>query len=379
MNGRANIEAAFSHNGTNEIPAVICYEGIFIRDHWDTLISYPWWYTYEPDIEKQVLWRTEAIEKIGQDWTCLPYFYSYEDIKNIKIFEHDNNIYLYDERKKTKRKLEKPKVSGWGSKSIHSVKPGRLACTKDEIDSLIPVPDRSEDDNIIKQGKNSLALRIKNKYDKTLFPIVHVGSPLWYCYQIWGFEGMMTNIADNPELVRYACDKYLQLRLQEIKRAFLLGAKGIWFEECFTDMISPETFKEINVPVMRQMVDETRSFNMKSIYYYCGNPAKKLDMILSCGTDAVSFEESKKGFKIDIHEIVEYVNGRCTVLGNLDSYEILEKGTEEQLEMEIKRQIKAGIKNRGKFIMSTGSPVTPETTIARVGLYCDMVHEFGKI
>ena len=67
MNGKEKIEAAFSKEGTCEIPVVICYEGIFIRDHWDQLTSSPWWYQYETDIDKQIKWRRDAIETIGQD------------------------------------------------------------------------------------------------------------------------------------------------------------------------------------------------------------------------------------------------------------------------------------------------------------------------
>jgi hypothetical protein len=51
MNGKEKIEAAFSKEGTCEIPVVICYEGIFIRDHWDQLTSSPWWYQYETGLD----------------------------------------------------------------------------------------------------------------------------------------------------------------------------------------------------------------------------------------------------------------------------------------------------------------------------------------
>ena len=38
---------------------------------------------------------------------------------------------------------------------------------------------------------------------------------------------------------------------------------------------------------------------------------------------------------------------------------------------------RAGRKNGGRFVMSLGSPVTPETPVARVRLYTDLVHELG--
>lgn len=92
----------------------------------------------------------------------------------------------------------------------------------------------------------------------------------------------------------------------------------------------------------------------------------------SSGADALALEESKKGFVIDIEEIVEKVNGRCTVLGNLDAMDLLKNGTEEQLRAEIVRQIAAGRRNKSRFMMSIDSPVTPATSVERVRLYCDL-------
>ena len=74
MTGRERMEAAFSENGTPEVPAVLsCYEDIFQRDHWESLTRFPWWYGQEVDVEKQMLWRREAIANTGEDWFRLPF------------------------------------------------------------------------------------------------------------------------------------------------------------------------------------------------------------------------------------------------------------------------------------------------------------------
>ena len=41
MTGRERVEAALSPSGTASIPAVLCYEGILVRDHWDELTACP--------------------------------------------------------------------------------------------------------------------------------------------------------------------------------------------------------------------------------------------------------------------------------------------------------------------------------------------------
>ena len=52
-------------------------------------------------------------------------------------------------------------------------------------------------------------------------------------------------------------------------------------EDCLTDMISPVAFGELNVTYVRRLIEEIRSAGMKSVYYFCGNPAGKWDLLLS--------------------------------------------------------------------------------------------------
>ncbi|MBM3211935.1 hypothetical protein FJZ33_06940 [Candidatus Poribacteria bacterium] len=273
-----------------------------------------------------------------------------------------------------------PQISGWsGSKQLHSVKPKSLAKTFEEIDAIIPVPTNPKPKITFSDGSNDLTKHLLKEFGEFIYPICHIGAPLWSTYSIWGFEGMMTMIADHPELVKYACERLLARAMTSISFSAALGASGIWIEDCMTDMISPQAFAELNVPYIRALVDGIRDAGMKSIYYFCGDPSGKLEHLVSTGADAISLEESKKNFQIDIEDIIEKINKRCVVLGNLDAINLLPKASEDELRVEITRQIKAGRANNSRFIMSLGSPVTPETSVERVRLYCDLVHEIGKL
>jgi uroporphyrinogen-III decarboxylase len=162
-----------------------------------------------------------------------------------------------------------------------------------------------------------------------------------------------------------------------VQEAARLGAAGVWIEECLTDMVSPEAFARLNVPYLQRIVKEIRHQGMKSIYYYCGNPEGKWEHLFAVGADALSLEEGKKGWSVNIDEIVERAGGRCAVLGNLDAINFLPNASEEQMAKEISRQVAAGHKNGGRFVMSTGSPITPGTPMAKVRQYCDLVHKLG--
>ena len=380
MTGREKIEAAFSQDGTPEIPVVICYEDIYIRDHWDQISSCPWWYRAAPDIRRQLEWRREVITQTGQDWfqlsSCAP-----EEAREHQDMEiRSEGVFRVDRRSGDEELMKEPTVGGWDeSIGLHSHHPEHMLETPEEIDARIPMPPAFDADEVKRDGRSDLATELLTSYGTDLYPTYSVSSPFWCCYSVWGFEGMMMMVATRPDLVAHACQRYLARTLYDVRMAAALGAKGIWIEECLTDMIGPEAFASLNVPYLTQVVDAIRAEGMHSIYYYCGDPEGKWDHLLGVGADALSLEESKKGFMIDIEHVVDQTQGRCSVLGNLDAMDLLQNGSEEQLRNEITRQIAAGRRNGSRFIMSVGSPVTPGTSPERVRLYCDLVHELGRI
>ena len=90
--------------------AVICYEEIFIRDHWAQLSTCPWWYLHEPDLEKQMTWRRDVIDKTGQDWLVLPSFYTEDQRKRLTIETRTNRVFLVDRADGEEMELIMPKI-----------------------------------------------------------------------------------------------------------------------------------------------------------------------------------------------------------------------------------------------------------------------------
>ena len=375
MKGRAKIESALSAGGTSQVPAVICYEGIFARDHWRELTDCPWWYREAPDLERQLAWRRDVIEAVGQDWLYLPTGLSARERENLSIEVRPEGVFRLDCSSGNAVALIEPPVSGMSSSGrLLSVHPPHLADTFEQIDALIPAPPRTLSD----RTRGDLAAKLLDEFGEDLYPIAHASSPLWSCYSLWGFEDMMVMVAERSDLVEHACRRFLDYRLQDIRELAAMGAAGVWIEDCLTDMVGPEAFESLNVRFLRPLVQEIRAAGMHSIHYFCGNPKGKWDQLLAVGADAIALEESKKGFEIDIEDVVNVVQGRMAVLGNLDAIGILQDGSEQELAAEIDRQVRAGRRNKGRFVMSIGSPVTPATPVERVRRYCDLVHHIGS-
>jgi len=378
VTGREKIEAAFSPAGAREAPAVICYERLCVRDHWDELTDCPWWYQFSGDLEHQLAWRRDTIARMPQDWLRLWTGPSRGQQDRTVIEERREGVFRVDRRTGEEERLTRPLVGGWNADGrSHHIAPPRLPESIEEVDASIPAAGGFDAGRFVAEGQGDLARALVDEFGGERFPLAHVLSPLWRCYTVWGFEGMMLTVADRPDLVRRACERNLAAGIYDVHEAAAMGAEGIWIEECLTDMVSPAAFEDLNVPPLRRLIEEIHSLGMKSIYYYCGDPAAKWKHILALGMDALSLEESKKDFRIDIEDIVERVGRRCTVLGNLNAVDVLQNGSEEQLRAEIARQIAAGRRNGGRFIMSLGSPVTPATPVGRIALYCDLVRELG--
>ncbi len=379
MNALEKINCAFDPQGTPEIAAVLPYEEIYIRDRWEDLTSCPWWYRYSPEIELQIQWWQDIRRFLDIDWFAVPFFYSRSERKHIFIDHRIDGDYLVNSLTDLQQKIERPAVGGWNREgAVESARPVNPPDTFEEIDRRIKVPEETDKDFNL-DGRDDLAKALMSGPAKELCPIAHVSSPLWNCYGLWGFEGLMIRIAERRDLVEHACNRLLLRQLHGIRLSAALGAKAIWIEECMTDMIHPSVFAELNVPLIARMAEEIRSRGMKSIYYFCGDPRGKLEYILSAQTDAVAFEESKKGFSVDIEEMAEYFGGRRVLLGNIDVVNVLQNGSADDLRSEIARQMRAGRRNKNRFIMSVGSPVTPLTPPERVRLYCDIAHEMSAL
>jgi len=374
MNSRQRIQAAFSKEGTSEIPAVLCYEGIYIGDHWKQLTSCPWWYASETDLDRQVMWRKEVYANIGQDWFNLPFCPTREERESVSFHVRQNGVFRVTRGTMNDVMLDEPTGDTRGFTQPWDNPQGPV--TPEDIDSLFPLNPLPDDIKI--DGRKDLADLLLGGICADLCPLFHIDSPLQSCVSIWGYSGFMVKLIDDPSLVKYACERIVKLQERRIREIKALGAEVVWIEECYLDMVSPDMYKDFNAPYIQSVVDMIRAAGMKSVYYHTGDPARKLGQLLAIGADAVSFEEGKKGFKIDILDIVDAVQGNCTVLGNLDATTFLPVCTENELKAEIARHIAAGRRNGSRFVMSMGSPVTPGTPAAKVKLYCDLVHSLGQ-
>jgi len=107
---------------------------------------------------------------------------------------------------------------------------------------------------------------------------------------------------------------------------------------------------------------------LKVILYFCGDVTPRLPFLRQLPIDALMVEESKKDFIIDIGAVRQALGQEICLFGNVDSYAMVLKASPAALESEVQRQIGAG-GPQGRFVMSTGSPLTLDTPPERVDMF----------
>jgi len=371
MNARKKIEMALSEQGTAKVPVVVPYERILIRDHYKEF-SLPWWYWQSPDVNELFAYRCQTIDAIGQDWFQIWTITSSAEREKLKIEEHCSEVFIVNLETGVRQRLNEPIIGG------ETLNPKlKLPENQTDIDLSLPVNEQFSAREVLTYGRGELALQVIERYGNHCMPVMVLSSPMWSCFDVWGFETLLMLSATCPELLSYACQRQRQLVEQQVDEAALLGAGCIWIEECSTDCISPAQYRDINLPVLKKLIEYIRSLGLKSIYYYCGNPNDRWEFLMQTGADAIALEESKKNFNIKIEDVIAKVQGRCAVLGNMDSIAVLQDASETDLQKEIERQLNESRKNNHRFIMSLGSPVTPSTRLMRVRQFCDIAHKCG--
>lgn len=378
MTNREKLLTAFTPEGTPEMGVVSCYELIFMRDHWFSLTSVPWYYAGSGLVEEELGWVQDFAAKSGLEWLAVSACPSCTERRHCRFEKRGQSVWRVNEQTGKETQLMEPIPSGTNTScaSDKHLSIDKLPATQEQIDELIPEVPAFDRASFLADGRNDVAAAIRKRFDLVLYG--HIPSPLWALYALLGYEGLMIFLAQNQDLARYTGRRILRNIRHMIRMISALGADAVWIEECLMDQISPRNFAELNAPILRDCVKEIRDCGLKSIYYYCGNPNDRLDTILNVGADALHFEESKKGFTIDIADIIKRINGRCVVFGNLDTLAVLQNGSEDALHSEVKRQLEAGRDNGNRFIMSTGSPVTPKTPVEKVRRYTDITRDLAK-
>jgi len=372
MTGKERIHAALEGKPVDRMPVTALYNQLYHLDHFEELTGrpQPWlsqWLHASPEehFDTYRMIVEKAPFEILQPQGAPPR----EVRENVEIVEKDGELFRHDKKSDTCTRIDGSTRSG------HA--------TDDYANETQYVFDKKDAAEKVKITKAE-ALIASGVYDYVEAAVANLGRDhfvlaggvvgmLYPCSNYVGLTNLFAMLIEQPDLVEYMCRRMLENNIEIIRAMASSGADGIYIDDAMAtnDMISVAHYERFCLPYMKEMVREVQSLGRKAIIIYFGGIDDRLQQIASIGADGLSMETSMKGYVNDIGEVARSIGNRVSLFGNIDPVNMLQNGTDAQLEAAMKLQAKAGATARG-FIMCTGSPITPGTRLERVRRFIEL-------
>ena len=390
MTFRERMQIALSGGKPDVVPTYLCYHGMYLERH--TTLEYFAEYlrrmgekdSYPIDTQEDIEIRRKLIKQTLDLFSGrVDYQFGFPNVRAIECEEISKKYielaisYVDTESVRIFDDGDGTKVEGITSQGNwnHAAK----LDTKADVDKYFepnpstPSPKRTE-----QKEQEDPYLDLREFHHKAIADSFRVGgftTPFVSAIGAFSYQGTMVALHDKPKVFGYFIERATEQRLQNIRSAS--SVDGFWFDEYYTDVISPEHYEEYVFRPNLRLAKAIRESGKLSMYYFCGDIMPKLDKALSLEVDAIAFEESKKWFEVDIAEVKKRVGNQKALVGNMDGLHLLPRGTKEQLEAEVKRQLSVAAKDGG-FVMGAGSPIAPDTPTENMLVFLDATRKFGR-
>ena len=189
----------------------------------------------------------------------------------------------------------------------------------------------------------------------------------YLCSWYFGLQNLYCMTVEQRDLVDYLSKLLLEQNIERIRLIAACGGDAIYIDDAMSgnDMISVDAYERFCLPYMKEQVAEIHRQGKKAFVVYYGGIADRIEQIVSTGADALVMESTMKSYVNDYREVAGQVDDRMCVLTNLNAYEEMELPEESEFRTIVRRYAALAKKHR-KYIISTGSPVTPGTSVERL-------------
>lgn len=250
--------------------------------------------------------------------------------------------------------------------------------TKDDVDKLWGSPRRPREKTKIEIAKEDWQKRLIDKYGDTILMTGGGISPfVQACYTL-GFETSLIMMMENPDVFTYMMDRFYEDSLPHYEHVAAFGYEAILIAESWAsvDIISPQQYNDFAFPYQKKAIQAAQNQGLKAILYSTGYLTPILAKMRELGADALTIEEGRKGQPMDIGIVREILGPKQCIFGNFDAENVLLKGSKDDIEREVKRQIDSAGRD-GAFIMGTGSPICDDTEPESIDHFIQFTHEYG--
>ncbi len=224
--------------------------------------------------------------------------------------------------------------------------------TKEDIDSCLVCPETWGETYL-----NGLSRLINELGDRALVLPHHSPGYICACYAL-GFERAMEAMLEEPELLKYASDRYSAHEERLMSELADAGAEAVFIADGWAscDIISPSQFDEFALPYQEAITRAAHKAGLKIILWNEGDILPILDREATLPIDAFAFEQPRKGADVTVEKVRKAFGPNRCLFGNVDSEELLKRNRPSEIAEAVELQIRMSGKG-APFVLSTGSPI----------------------
>ena len=356
-------------------PVAAPYTMLSNADHWEELTGLPIYKYYEwlntPDMDwhreiYNIFYNRQPFDVVQPDFGAS---LVQRKKRNIEITLRDGRAFFYN--KENDRLTPVPEnihnsASGGGENET------RYIFNKSDARKLLKI---IKAEQMLSDGHNCSLDELIKLYGDTHFVVNGGVVNTFYAnsYHV-GMTNLYAMLHEEPELIKYMSEFLLEQNIETIRTFAAAGGDAIFIDDATStcDMISTRMYEEFSLPYLIPQVKEIQRLGKKAILIYFGGIADRAELIASTGADVLMMECSMKSYTNDYAEISAKLGGTC-LAGNLNPYEDIEITSDDELVARVNNAIDIGSRY-GKYFTSTGSPITPNTSLKRIQKFIELAH-----
>jgi len=207
-----------------------------------------------------------------------------------------------------------------------------------------------------------------------------ISSPFDYLFDLLGYENSLIALMFSPDKVKEILAKYTigVIKMAEgLCENTSLDAIKISSPFVGSGFISPEQYREFELPYLSQVVEAIKNKGKFVYVHTCGHINDRLEMMVEAGLSGLECLDPEPLGDVELSDAFNRIGNQMFIKGNVDSVTTLLKGSDEKIYNDVSERIRIGMKNKG-FILSTACSIAPKVKKENVQILSKIVNEIGN-
>ena len=206
-----------------------------------------------------------------------------------------------------------------------------------------------------------------------------VTSALDYMLNFLGYENALMGMMTYPDTCKAILQKFTDGVVEMARGLCSQDIDAIKISSPFAGMgfISPELYREFELPYISQIVKAIHQAGKYSYVHTCGSINDRLEMMSESGAAGMECLDPPPIGNVELEEAFERIGDDMFIKGNIDSVNVLLEASDDDLQQDILSRLKTGMKYKG-FILSTACSIAPNVKTQRIQLITEIAKKYGQ-